>query len=331
MAKKGSDKKEKGINTLPFYIALIVLFVIFIYFQGNKQLSGIVGIVLFLLIVVLITVEVVNSVKEAGVKRNLIEIAIAVILVIVFWFGLRALLNTNYPLDVVPSCSMLPQLKRGDLIVLQGVSSITQLKAPIINISSEEYNEMQSNIQNEFLSCVAYIQTGNRITISQMIKPGYSIGLYKQNQYGGEIVQNFQQAGNLIKFTCGSQEILYNNGTTAQEAYLTALTINGSTLYNDINNSIIVYQTIPKDYFYSLGDSYIVHRAYAILNVSGNYYVLTKGDNNPGLDLQYGNYPVNITQVQGRELFSIPYLGYLKLVLSNSFSEPGGCNSSVVQ
>jgi hypothetical protein len=92
---------------------------------------------------------------------------------------------------------------------------------------------------------------------------------------------------------------------------------------------VVVYATIPQDYFYQLGDGYIVHRAYAVINASGNYYVLTKGDNNPGLDLQYGNYPAKLNQIQGKVLYSIPYLGYLKLVLSNSFSEPSGCNSTL--
>jgi hypothetical protein len=66
-----------------------------------------------------------------------------------------------------------------------------------------------------------------------------------------------------------------------------------------------------------------------VLNVSGKYYVLTKGDNNPGLDLQYGNYPSNMSFIEGKVVASIPYLGYLKLALSNSFVEPSGCNSTV--
>lgn len=329
MAKKVNSKKEHGINTLPLYAALVILFIVFIYYQGNRSLSAIFGIALFMVIVILIMIEVINGVKEAGFKRNLMEIAIAVVFVVVFWFGLKAVLNTNYPLDVVPSCSMLPNLKRGDLIVLQGVSKINQLKAPVVNVSATAFNNMKNNIQNEFLSCVSYLQGGNRLMLSQVIKPGYSVGLFKGDQYGGMIIQSAQQSDNLIQYTCGSQNILYNNGSVAQEAYLTSISINGTQIFGDKNNSIIVYQTTPKDYFFSLGDTYIVHRVYAVINVSGNYYVLTKGDNNPGLDIQYGNYPINSTDIQGKELFSIPYLGYLKLVLSNSFVEPSGCNSTV--
>jgi hypothetical protein len=225
---------------------------------------------------------------------------------------------------------MLPHLQRGDMIVLQGIQSAKQLRAPIINISNSTYTNFQGNIQNEFLSCVAYNRTGNRAVLSQVLKPGYVVGLYKYGgATGGTIVPNSSQYYNLIKFACGTRTIKYTNGSTAQEAYTTSITINGATIYNDTNNSVIVYQTVPKDYFYQLGDSYIVHRVYAVINASGNYYVLTKGDNNPGLDIQYANYPVALQYVGGKVIFSIPYLGYLKLVLSSSFVEPAGCNSTV--
>ncbi|MGD0728803.1 MAG: hypothetical protein ABR981_01885 [Candidatus Micrarchaeaceae archaeon] len=330
LKKNEKSKSKKGMNTLPFYIVIAVVFVLFIYFQSSRYISSILGIALFMIIIVVIIIELLNGVKEEGVTKNIIEIIIAVFVVLALWFGLRFFLHTNNPIDIVPSCSMLPNLKRGDLIVLHGVTNISEVKAPIINISKADYNTMQKNIKSEFLSCVAYNRTGNEIQVSQLIKPGYSVGLLSLSSTGGQIVNQQNQQNNLIKYACGAQQIQYSNGTTASEAYTTSVTINGTTLNGDRNNTIVVYQTIPQDYFYQLGDSYIVHRVYAVLNVSGVYYILTKGDNNPGLDMQYGNYPVNLTYIQGKELLSIPYLGYIKLVLSNSFSEPSGCNSTVL-
>jgi signal peptidase I len=55
--------------------------------------------------------SVVTSVKELG-----FALAAALIL----WYGLSFLLQTSTPIDVVTSCSMLPRLDRGDLIVIQG-------------------------------------------------------------------------------------------------------------------------------------------------------------------------------------------------------------------
>jgi signal peptidase I len=328
--KQGAKGDKKPINTLPFYIGLVILFILFIYYQGHGEISSILGIALFLMIVVLIILEITVGIEEEGFKKNIIEIGAAILIVVVFWFSLEYFLHTNYPLDVVPSCSMLPQLKRGDLIVLHGIQSVSQLNSPIINIRNSDYNSFNSSISNEFLSCVAYQINGNRVSISQIIRPGYTIGLYRSSQSGGQIVPSTSQQGNLVQYTCGSKSIIFENGTTEQEAYTTVVTINGTTIYKDTNNSVIVYATIPSDYFYALGDSYIVHRAYAILNISGKYFVLTKGDNNPGLDMQYGNYPIAMKYVNGKVISSIPYLGYLKLVLSNSFVEPAGCNSTVV-
>ena len=330
MAKGHSKQNKKGINTTPFYVVLVALFVLFIYYQGNSPISIIIGIALFLLLIVLIIIEVTNGIKEEGIARNLLEMGIAVVVVLLFWFGLKFLLHTNYPIDIVPSCSMLPQLKRGDLLLLNGITSLNQLKAPVINISQSAFNNMQSNMHGEFLSCVAYSQNKNNIAISQTIKSGYSIGLYTTTSTGPEIVPSSYQSNNLITFDCGAQSIKYDNGTVLQEAYTKSIAINGTVISGDANNTIIVYATTPQDYFYQLGDSYIVHRVYAVLNVSGEYYVLTKGDNNPGLDLQYGNYPINMSHIEGKEIASVPYLGYLKLVLSNSFSEPAGCNSTVL-
>jgi signal peptidase I len=326
MAKDKKEKsKSKSMSTLPFYAVLIVLFILFIYYQGKGEISEILGIALFMMIIIVIIAEVLIGIKETGAVRNIIEIVVAIVIVVAFWYGLKAFLHTNYPLDVVPSCSMLPNLQRGDLIVLHGVNNISQIKAPIIKINSSDYEILRHNIQPESLSCVAYNSTRTNILISQIIRPGYSIGLYE----GDGIIASSQQ-GNPVQYACGSREIKFVNGTIENEAYTTSVTISGVTLYNDTNNSIIVYQTIPSDSFYQLGDTYIVHRVYAVLNYSGNYLMLTKGDNNPGLDLQYGNYPANMSFIGGKVVGTIPYLGYLKLALSNSFVEPSGCNSTVL-
>jgi signal peptidase I len=327
--QKPKEKKGKGINTLPLYAALVVLFILFILYQAERSLSVIFGIALFLVIVILIVVEVTNGIKEEGYKRNIIEIVVAVLIVVAFWFSLRALLHTNYPLDVVPSCSMLPKLHRGDLIVVGGITNPLQIKARMINVSNSTYSNFERNIQDEFLSCVAYQQSGNRITVSGIAYPGYSLGLFRSTSSGGEVVPDSYQQNSLVQYSCGIANVVYKNGTVLSEAYTKSISVNGTVVYNDTNNSVVVYATIPQDFFYQLGDSYIVHRAYAVINASGNYYVLTKGDNNMGLDLQYGNYPAALNDLQGRVLYSIPYLGYLKLVLSSSFTEPSGCNSTV--
>ncbi|MGC8652253.1 MAG: hypothetical protein ACP5UH_03320 [Candidatus Micrarchaeia archaeon] len=315
--------KSTGQKTWPIYIAIIVLFVLYILLQRNTAASIAIGAILFFLIIVLIVLEFINGVKEEGYAKNIIEVVIAIAVVVALWFGLGALLHTSEPLNVVPSCSMLPYLHRGDMIIIEGVSGISGLRAPVISMSAHEFAVMNSSMASESLSCVAYNITSQSVQVSQYISPGYSIGLYDSAMR--RIVSQDEQTG-AITFTCGARNVIFQNGTTLREAYTTAITIAGNTIIGDRGNSVIVYKTVPADSFYQEGDAYIVHRIYAIINVSGSYYVLTKGDNNPGLDIQYGNYPIPLSNVEGKVIASVPYIGYLKLILSNSFSRPLGCN-----
>jgi signal peptidase I len=324
MAKK--TKAEKGITTWPLYLLLAVVFVVYIVYQRVYALSLVLGAMLFVIIAIVVVVEIINSVKDRDYKRDLLEMIAAIVIILLLWFALKFFLHTNYPLDVVPSCSMLPVLHRGDMIALQGIDNVTDLKAPVIDVSASAYKGMLNNFGSEQLLCLAYKTTNGTTAVSQFMQSGYSIGLYSSNQSGGSIISPGDQTG-LITYTCGTRMVKFDNGTIADEVYTSAINVAGTTVIGDSNHTVIVYQTVPQDYFYEIGDMYIVHRVYAVLDVAGKYYALTKGDNNPGLDIQYSNYPANESDIQGRIIASIPYLGYLKLILSNQFSEPAGCNS----
>ena len=334
-ARKGRSRKgkarAKGMNTLPLYVVLFALFALYIFYQDTPLYSTILGIALFLVIVTLIALEVINGFREEGYKKNIIELGLAIAIVLIAWFVLKFVLNTSNPIDVVPSCSMLPVLNRGDMVAIQGISTPSGLKAPIINVTAQQYQSFINNFTNEQLQCIAYKQTGDNIVVSQLVPQGFQVGLYKGATLSSspQLISADEQGGNLVQYSCGIADIKYSNGTTAQEAYTSGITVNGHQMTGDANNSIVVYQTVPQDFFYQLGDRYIVHRVYAIINASGTYYTLTKGDNNPGLDLQYGNYPANLTYVQGKVVADVPYLGYLRLILSNNFNQPAGCNSYI--
>jgi len=86
--------------------------------------------------------------------------------------------------------------------------------------------------------------------------------------------------------------------------------------------------------FSQVGD--IVHRAVFRMSVNGQYYYLTKGDNNPILDAQVydypdslGNVPIAQKNVKGRMLFRVPLLGYYKLVISGYFKEDPQCSTQL--
>ncbi len=318
---------QKTLNTTPVYVVLVLLFVIYLAVQGLPSVAIVIGAAIFFTIIILLAIEIRNGIKEEGFSRNAIEVVGAIAAVLILWYGLRFLLNTPYPLDVVPSCSMLPVLNRGDMILLQGVNH-DNINAPVVNVSQSAWSAEFSNLNYSSLQCVAYNTTPYGVRVSQIIKPGYSIGLLQSTGSGQQIIQPSSQTG-LIKYWCGAVNVEAQNGSMIQEAYTKSVSIANTTVSWNKNNSVVVYQTVPQDQFYKYGDTYIVHRVYAMVDVNGTYYSLTKGDNNPGLDIQYFNVPPNLTYVQGKVIGSIPFVGYLKLILSNNFIEPAGCNTTV--
>lgn len=61
--------------------------------------------------------------------RSVIFLAVILIAIASFWFGLRAYLRTDYPLLAVASGSMIPTLNVGDLIVVQGGLTANEINA----------------------------------------------------------------------------------------------------------------------------------------------------------------------------------------------------------
>jgi len=65
--------------------------------------------------------------KLLGKYRKVIILGIVFLVsVLVFWFGLKAILRTEFPLLPVDSTSMYPALNYGDLILVQGVANVSE-------------------------------------------------------------------------------------------------------------------------------------------------------------------------------------------------------------
>lgn len=87
-------------------------------------------------------------------------------------------------------------------------------------------------------------------------------------------------------------------------------------------NDILVF--VPKPRVTDL----IIHRAALRIEAKGTTVYLTKGDNNQRLDQPILE-PVRPEDIQGKVLFRIPLVGYLKLLLFLQFNEPEGCQLEV--
>lgn len=61
--------------------------------------------------------------------KSLIFLAIILVSIVAFWFGLRTYFRTNFPMLAVASGSMVPTLNVGDLIVVQGGLSVSDVVA----------------------------------------------------------------------------------------------------------------------------------------------------------------------------------------------------------
>ena len=189
------------------------------------------------------------------------------------FFGL--VLQTQSPLVIVVSGSMLPTLSRGDVVILQGVNGAS-LNAPEVVLDGVD-------VRNTSLSKLA--------TYSFDGKGGWNITFNQTNE-----TINVPKKG---------------------------------------SSDIVVYNS-------SFKNLEIIHRAVIKIRSNGEYFVLTKGDNNPSLDQDCGSvdelllpgspngqivtskscpspYPVSLSDVRGKALVWLPYLGYIKLLLVDSW------------
>lgn len=97
------------------------------------------------------------------------------------------------------------------------------------------------------------------------------------------------------------------------------------------NSDIIVYE-VPTEFRSTLGDTPIVHRIVARYEINGTYYFQTKGDGNgihwpanvssTGYDsntLWSTGQGVSQDHVLGRVVMRIPYVGWVTLLMRNTF------------
>lgn len=338
MAKKISQPKEKTTWIYILYAFVIIAFAILWITNSNNIIFALT------LIAIVIIAELKLSAKSEGLKKTLFEagasiiIAIAAVLIIP-----SIILHTSAPIDVVASCSMLPVMHRGDLVVLSGITNMTQFlqknKIPVVNVSQATFSTMLNNMNSEFVEPFAYF-SGNRsaITLTPINGSAYSVGFYSVScintytylrqpyNYNKCYVNPYSLSNNLIKYNYSIGR-LQQAGQNLNVVYVSSITIGNTTLTQNYSNPIIVYRTTSSDYF--SGD--IIHRLYVAIRVGNNYYLLTKGDNNLVLDIEAMNYPINMTNVVGSVVADVPYLGYPSLIIKGQIGSVPGCNQVIVR
>ncbi len=263
--------------------------------------------------------EVKDGAKKYGWKHEIVDTIIALVIAVGVWYGFSLVLNTSTPISGVVSCSMLPNLQRGDFVIVQG--------APV---ASYEISMTQNELDSLNSPATIFYDDKN-ISIPGSIFPFcISSSDNEPCQFFIKNPQSLVEKKGVFTYHYQQCTINYSNGSSATEPCLKSVTFKGKEYLANFSNDIIVYKPPSGDVFSKIGD--IVHRTMFKINVDGKYYYLTRGDNNPLLDMQvydYGtgavNHPIPQENLRGKVIARIPLLGYFKLFLSGYFSEDPQC------
>ena len=286
---KGSKGKSNLVLELQKTNALLYLMVIlFVLFILTK--NPIAGILAGLTFISIFAVDIISGAEEHGWKEEVIGIAKAAGIAIIFWILIIVLMDSSTPISGIVTCSMLPRYDRGDMILLHGIRNFSEINAPAIEMTEDEFSAVYGK---ENVACG---QTGSL---------GY---LCSQN------CQRLKRDGSPL-------------GTETLCAV--GLAHNGQEYHENYSNDVIVYTPKPYGYNSPVQGMDIIHRVFAKIKVGDKYYFMTKGDNNQVFD-SYWFSIIPEQDVKGKVVLRIPFLGYFKLFITPAFYagmgvDPAGC------
>lgn len=311
------------------HVQLIVLFATLALFLITNTLFGgsrslgflppLIGVLIVVEIVAFVGMEVKDGANKHGWKHEIVDTFIALLVAVAVWYGTAFILNTSSPISGVVSCSMLPNLYRGDFIIVQGAVP----QAYEIEMSQSELDSLNDR------ATISY--NGNNVSMDG------SIFSYCIISPSSEVCRVFSDDPEKIiekkgAFTYRYEQcpVAYSDGSMASMPCLKSVAFKGKEYLTNMSHDTIVYAS-PKGSLYALiGD--IVHRVMFKINVGNDSYYLTRGDNNPVLDLQvydYGrgltNMPISEENVRGKVIARIPFLGYFKLFIHGYLQEDPQC------
>lgn len=279
-------------------------------------------------IFVFVGLEVKEGAQKHGWKHEVVDTIIALLVAVAIWYGASFVLNTSSPISGVVSCSMLPNLQRGDFVIVQGAD----VKSYEIEMTKEELDSLSGR------STVFYSESGQADVSNASIEGSVFVYCLRANDTLCSVFRNSPE--NLVEkkgpfeYRYAACPISFSNGNSLYESCLESVTFRGRKYLTNFSNDVIVYQPPAGDLYSYVGD--IVHRVMFKADVEGKTYYITRGDNNPLLDIQvydYGNgltnHPVPQENVRGRVIARIPLLGYFKLFISGYFNEDAQCRTQL--
>jgi hypothetical protein len=293
----------------------------------SPQLGVLLLALIFIEILAMVALEVRQGAREAGWKHELLDTVLALAAAFAIWISASFVLNTSSPISAVVSCSMLPNLYRGDFVVLQGA----QPDSYHISMTEREFADFSAGTPTLLWNGTSTRVNGSAYAYCGPSNPGAYAPLCRAFVSDPASVEEVSGPFTYRYSTCS---INYTDkGATVYGPCLTSVAFHGAEYPMNLSHDVIVYKSDPGNYYGLIGD--IVHRAVFTVDVNGDEYYLTKGDNNPIMDNQVfdyekyrmGNQPIPARNVRGKVIARIPILGYYKLVLSLYFQEDAQCNT----
>ncbi len=296
----------------------------FIFADGPLNfIPPLIGAIIVVEIFVFVGMEVKAGAVKHGWKHEVLDTLVALVVAVAIWYGASFILNTETPISGVVSCSMLPNLQRGDFVLVHG--------SPIAAYEIEMTREELDSINDK-----AEITYGNK---SATIKGSvFSYCVFNRHtdmcQAFVKSPDEFVEKKGPFTYSYDRCPMTYSNGSQASQPCVTSVSFKGKEYLANFSNDIMIFNPPQTDYYSLIGD--IVHRTMFKINVDGKYYYLTRGDNNPILDIQIYNYqndlenkPVPEENVRGKVVLRIPILGYFKLFLSGYLQEDPQCRTQL--
>jgi signal peptidase I len=281
------------------------------------------GILFAILLVGTVALEVFSGAKSRGWKAEAKDTAISLAAIAVLWLALGFILNSPVPINAVVSCSMLPNVERGDLILVQG----TEPSGYEITLSESELAALQSD------EVLVGVQGMGTFSVNGSI---YSYCA----QHRDSICDIFSSEPELFSESRGPFTFSYascerhKGGIILVTPCVDSVSFGGKSYYANLSHDTIVYGPGEGNIYYYTGD--IIHRVFFKVTSGGETYYLTKGDNNPIFDVQVYDYSLGLgndapssQDYKGKILFRAPVLGYPKLFISGFFSETTNCDSTL--
>ncbi len=320
-AEPMDEKISELVKKTPVAVGIILVTLALYIITGSLVFGALVVVE----IAYFVWLEVKEGVEEHGWKHEVVDTIIAILIAVILWVGASVILNTSTPISAVASCSMLPNLEKGEFIIIQG----TDITAYDISLSSGELDSLTSG------PFIAVTDEGEMFTLPM---PMYSYcNAYRSEPVCTAFLADPESVVEMVgPFTyhytmCGVD--YRDTGARGLGRCLEYIEYEDREYYTNTSNDIIVYETGENDLYRYVVPGDIVHRAFFRINVDGEYYYLTKGDNNPTLDIQAANpekpflrnSPVPDEKVRGKVIGRVPYLGYLKLLIMGQWGDDPQC------